>query len=185
MVRVVLGEGVSFGAGVCEGFRSRGGDVARPVGVEAAVSRGACEGVGSLAEVVQVSNRAAGTPTKRTIGRASSRNLSGVDLQRQVVGVHIAQVVGILAIGADGELSQICLRLGIVSYSGISIATWESPNQTSRPGSTHVEKMGVTVVEYVASDSGALSLITSRKGRRRRALAPDIDRGALNRAAEC
>jgi len=128
MVLVVLGVGISLRAGVREGFSSRGGRGARPVVVIAAISRWACEGVRRLAEAVQVRNRAAGAPTVQTIDLTSSCNKSGVDLQRQIVGIHIAQVIKILAIAADGELSKICLRLGIVSLHWITTATWESPN---------------------------------------------------------
>lgn len=125
LVLVVLGVGVRSGAGGLEGHGSGGGDVAGSVGVVAAISRCACEAVWRLAEAAKVWNRAAGTPAVQTIGRVSSR---GVDLQRQVVGVHIAQVIRILAIGADGELRHICLRLGQVSVIWINIVAWESPN---------------------------------------------------------
>lgn len=144
---VVLGVGKRSGAGVMEGIRSRGGGVARPVDVVAAISGCAGEFVGRLAEAVEVVDGAAGTPAVLTTDHASVRDESGVDLQRQVVGVHIAQVIEILAIEADGELRKIGLRLGLVPYIWISIVTWVSPNETSLPDGTHVEKIGVPVAE--------------------------------------
>jgi len=129
MVRVIRGEGISIRAGVREGFSSRGGNIASPIVVIATISRVACKGVWRLAEGGQVRNRASGAPTCQTIGSLSIHKRSNVDLQRQIVGVHIAQVIRILAIaGADGELSKICFRLGIVSHSCIRIVLWESPN---------------------------------------------------------
>jgi len=121
-------EGNSIGAGVRKLFSSRGGNIASPVVVIAPISRVACKGVWRLAETAQVRNRATEGPAGRTTGSLSVHKRSNVDLQRQIVGVHIAQVIRILAIAADGELSKICFRLGLVSLSWITTATWESPN---------------------------------------------------------
>jgi len=125
---VVLGVGESVGACVMEGYSSGSGNGSRPILINAPICRWACEGVWRLAKAAKVRNSAAGTPTEVAIWLASSRNLSRADLQRQIVSVHIAQVIKILGTEADGELSKICLRLDTVSKVRIPIGTWVSPN---------------------------------------------------------
>jgi hypothetical protein len=89
---------------------------------------------------------------------------------------HIAKVVIILAIRADGELSKVSLRLCVVSLIGVSTATGEPPDQTSWPGGTHIFLPLTTVLERVTSNTGASTLVAGRDNKR--TLIADVDFGS-------
>lgn len=65
---------------------------------------------------------------------------------------HVADVIVILATSVDGELREICLRLGIVPGCGSrSLFGWVRPDYTSSPSRAHIKGMrasaGTQIVE--------------------------------------
>ena len=55
---------------------------------------------------------------------------------------HIAKVIGILATRNDGELGQICLRLGAEPGRGVcSTAGGESPEEAPSPSGAHINRL--------------------------------------------
>ena len=74
VVCIVFGVGVCFRALGCEGFGARGGDVSWAIGVVATFSGGTGEGVGRLAEGIQVTDCAAWGCASGSRGRSTTSN---------------------------------------------------------------------------------------------------------------
>jgi hypothetical protein len=55
---------------------------------------------------------------------------------------HVAEIVGICVVETvDGDLSEICLRLGVGSICWICSGSWIAPNHTTQPGCPHVDQL--------------------------------------------
>jgi hypothetical protein len=141
MIGVVPREGEGIGTSVCELFSSRRGNQSWAINVATTKAKWAGLKVGRPAKTGNVADGANRSATLQSLPLSRRCNGCWVDQQRQVVSVHVTDIVEILATGTDGELRKVCLRLGIISVSWICTASWIAPNQATGPVRPHVDHL--------------------------------------------
>jgi hypothetical protein len=91
---------------------------------------------------------------------------------------HIADVVEVLAAGANGELGEIGLRFGVVAGRRIAAVAREAPDDAGRPVAADVDLLpAAAAVEHIAVDE-ATTAAGSAGCDRLAALIDDVNLGA-------
>jgi hypothetical protein len=115
-VRYCIGTGVRE----CQSSR-RGARYIWAIGIIATVTKRTCESVRCLAKIGNVGDRAA-----RAWARIDSL---WVDRYTQIVRIHVTDLIRICVAGTvDGELSEVCLKLGRAAIWIICTVSWKAPN---------------------------------------------------------
>lgn len=85
---------------------------------------------------------------------------------------HVADVVVVLTVGANGELRQVSLWFCIVTDTGVATIAWEAPYDTRRPVPTNIDLLPPTsAIQHVTIHLAS----TTASGARRDSLPTLVD----------